>query len=197
MGQVLLRVLLVNCALAIFAAASLLQTSAALVLITPPPYGEDDAVRRGREEILLRRATDPAFADAIDAARSRASARPRDRALLDAAAVPLWSGRWDERAQAHAAGAAEQTPARTALTLRNSALTEPLPDLGQLALPILVVAGELDYASPPEALRSLHARLPEGRYALLEGAGHYPWLDDPVALRAVITSFLDEVGGAG
>ncbi|HVV29753.1 MAG TPA: alpha/beta hydrolase [Mycobacteriales bacterium] len=169
----------------------------ALVLLTPPPFGESALVADGRELILDHRQNDPLFVEAVEAARALPDARPRDRSMLEAMSMPLWYGRWDGTAREHAARAADETPARTALTLRNAALSSPPVDLAALDLPVLVVAGELDYASPPGALRAVHERLPHSSYVELAGAGHYPWLDDPAALRDAVAGFLDALGDQG
>jgi pimeloyl-ACP methyl ester carboxylesterase len=165
----------------------------ALVLVTPPTSGEADAVTAGREAILQERSEDPVYADAIEAARALPTARPRDRAMLEQMTWQLWAGRWDERARAFSALAAEQTPARTSLTLRNAAMSTPPPQYELLTLPVLFVAGHWDYASPPAAVHGVHERLPNSTYVEIEDAGHYPWLDEPDALRGVIEDFVDGV----
>lgn len=162
----------------------------ALVALTPPPSGESDAVAAGREKILAARGADPSYADAIEAARALPDARPRDRAMLEQMTWQLWAGTWDERARAHSALAAEQTPPRTALTLRNAAMGEPQPRFDSLELPVLFLAGHWDYASPPGAVHALHEHLPNSTYVEIEGAGHYPWLDAPDVFRSVIEDFL-------
>jgi pimeloyl-ACP methyl ester carboxylesterase len=163
----------------------------ALVLLTPPPSGESEAVTAGRERILGQRADDPSYADAIEAARALPDARPRDRAMLEQMTWQLWAGRWDQRAREFSELAAEQTPARTALTLRNAAISAPPPKYDELDLPVLFVAGQWDYASPPGAVHAVHEHLPNSTFVEIEGAGHYPWLDEPDALRDIITSFVD------
>lgn len=163
----------------------------AVVMLTPPPIGETDTVAAGRTDIVAARESEPELAAAVEAARALPAARPRDRSMLGAMTVPLWYARWDATARAHAARAAEETPARTALTLRQSAISTPPPDFGTISAPTLLVAGQLDYLSPPVAIHAVHERLPRSTYAEIEGAGHYPWLDEPELLRAVVGDFLD------
>lgn len=171
-----------------------------LVLLTAPPLGESEAVTQGREAIVARREGDPAYAEAVEAARALPDARPRDRAMLEQLVTPLWWATWDERAAAYTARAADETPARTALTLRNAAVSVPPPDLTALAVPMLLVAGEYDHASPPNALRHLHERIPGSEYVEIADAGHYPWVEQPAALRDAVAAFvarlLDAADGA-
>lgn len=166
----------------------------AALLLTPPPLGEDELVAAGRRRILQARSGDPALADALAAAGELPGARPADQRMLERMTVPLWYGRWDDAAGEHAARAAAEVSARTALMLRDSARAAPPPRPELLDVPCLVVAGELDFLSPPDALHALHQRLPRGRYALIPGAGHYPWLDDPELHTAALVDFL---AGAG
>jgi pimeloyl-ACP methyl ester carboxylesterase len=172
-------------------------TARALIMLTPPTVGVIEAVVRGRDEILALRDQDPALAAAVEAARALPAARPRDRQMLEGVTVPLWYANWDEEAHAHAGRAAVETPARTALTLRQSAIAVPPPDLATLDVPMLLVAGQLDYLSPPPAVHALHATLIDSTYAEIEGAGHYPWLDAALVLRDVIGEFLDALRTRG
>ena len=47
--------------------------------------------------------------------------------------------------------------------------------------PTLVCVGELDPVTPVAAAREIVDALPEGiaRLEVIEGAGHFPWLDAP------------------
>jgi len=162
-----------------------------LILLTPPAMWESGEIESGRSAILSMREGVSGFGQAVEAARAIPSAGPRERHLLEAQAVPLWYGRWDAEGQSHAARAAAETPARTAVTLRRSAYATPVADLTTIDAPALLVAGQYDYVSPPGPIHALHERLPDSSYVELEEAGHYPWLDEPGLLRALIGDFLD------
>jgi pimeloyl-ACP methyl ester carboxylesterase len=167
-----------------------------LVLLTPPPVGESSVVAQARADVLAMRESEPELADAIEAARALPTAHPRDRSSLEAMTVPLWYARWDAETQAHAARASDETPARTAHTLRQSAQAKPPPDFSKISTPALLVAGQLDYLTPPVGVHAIHDDLQHSTYAEIEGASHYPWLDEPELLRAVTGEFLDalEIG---
>jgi 3-oxoadipate enol-lactonase len=52
-------------------------------------------------------------------------------------------------------------------------------ELGEVAVPTLVVAGALDEATPAEQTELLAQRIPHARLAVLEGAGHLANLERP------------------
>jgi pimeloyl-ACP methyl ester carboxylesterase len=168
--------------------------ASALVLVTPAPLVVDDTLTAGRDDVLTARAEDPDYADAVEAGRALPTARPRDRAFLEQETRKLTYGRWDAAAQAHADSARSQVAVRTAMTLRNDPDGWAVPDLSALHLPVLVLAGALDFATPPAAVHALHVTLPTSTYVELEGAGHYPWLDDPEAFTVLISDFLSGEG---
>jgi pimeloyl-ACP methyl ester carboxylesterase len=64
------------------------------------------------------------------------------------------------------------------------------PLLGQVAVPALVVVGAEDVLTPPALAQALAAGLPDGRLAVVEGAGHLSSLEQPEAFNAAVRSFL-------
>lgn len=73
--------------------------------------------------------------------------------------------------------------------LRSADLRPLLPTITQ---PALVVHGSRDTLAPPAAAEYLAAALPHGRLALIEGAGHAPFLSHPEAFVTAVREFLDE-----
>jgi pimeloyl-ACP methyl ester carboxylesterase len=61
--------------------------------------------------------------------------------------------------------------------------------IARVTVPALVVVGEHDRVTPPAAAIELASALPQGRLAVLEGAGHIPMLERPDELTAEIRSF--------
>jgi proline iminopeptidase len=53
-----------------------------------------------------------------------------------------------------------------------------------------VLAGEFDTNSPPKVVAEFAALFPDTTLAILPGAGHFPWLDDPAWLVEKISAFL-------
>jgi pimeloyl-ACP methyl ester carboxylesterase len=89
--------------------------------------------------------------------------------------------------------------------LRNPAIAErggellttfdAVDQLGRITSPTLVSVGALDAVTPVEAAREIADGLPPGlgRLSILEGAGHFPWLDMPDAYFADLEAFITEV----
>lgn len=64
--------------------------------------------------------------------------------------------------------------------------TDLRPALADIACPVAVVAGEEDRLVPVAAARRLAASLPRAQLAILEGAGHVPFLSHPEGLAALV-----------
>jgi proline iminopeptidase len=70
--------------------------------------------------------------------------------------------------------------------------------LARIQSPTLVCVGDLDPITPLDAAREIvEALSPDlGRLAIIEGAGHFPWLDAPDRYWPVIEAFVAEGHGA-
>jgi len=72
-------------------------------------------------------------------------------------------------------------------TLSNADLRS---DVGRIAIPTLVVAGERDTLAPPGVAAWLARALPAAELLCLPGAGHLPFLSHPDAFRDAVLAFL-------
>lgn len=72
-----------------------------------------------------------------------------------------------------------------------SSRPDSLPTLAALAVPALVVSGELDRVCPPELQRELAEGIPGSRHVTLPGAGHMSPLDSAPELAGVLGQFLN------
>jgi 3-oxoadipate enol-lactonase len=61
------------------------------------------------------------------------------------------------------------------------------PELGKVKIPVLVLVGEYDEATPPPMSRELAALLPNARLKIIAGCAHVPQLQSP-------EDFLDAIG---
>jgi pimeloyl-ACP methyl ester carboxylesterase len=59
------------------------------------------------------------------------------------------------------------------------------------AMPSLILWGERDPIIPVAHARSAHAAMPGSRLELLDGAGHFPQLDDPIRISRLLTDFME------
>jgi pimeloyl-ACP methyl ester carboxylesterase len=62
--------------------------------------------------------------------------------------------------------------------------------LAGLDLPVLCLAAEHDRTAPPDVMARMAGRLPQGRFAVIPGAGHLATVEQPAACAAAITAFL-------
>jgi 2-succinyl-6-hydroxy-2,4-cyclohexadiene-1-carboxylate synthase len=94
-----------------------------------------------------------------------------------------------------AAGAAERlanSPAGLASSLRlaGAGTQEPLWDrLGELAMPVLIIAGELDAPYAAAAVR-LGREIPDSEVVIVGGAGHACHLERPDDVVAALSAWL-------
>lgn len=72
----------------------------------------------------------------------------------------------------------------------DSYLRSPLIDTGAIDPPTLVINGVLDRSAPPEDGASLVRALPEGRLELISDTGHFPMIERPEVVAAVLRHFL-------
>jgi 3-oxoadipate enol-lactonase len=64
------------------------------------------------------------------------------------------------------------------------------PQLDQVKIPVLVVVGEHDEATPPPMSQELAAALPQARLKIIPGCAHVPQLQAPQAFLEAIGDFL-------
>jgi pimeloyl-ACP methyl ester carboxylesterase len=69
---------------------------------------------------------------------------------------------------------------------------DAVDQLGHIACPTLVCTGQLDPVTPVGAAREIAAGLPAGlaHLEILDGAGHFPWLDRPDRYWPLVTEFV-------
>jgi 3-oxoadipate enol-lactonase len=62
-----------------------------------------------------------------------------------------------------------------------------------ITAPTLLLAGSHDTNAPPAMMERMAAKIPHGRFALCEGAGHLANLERPQAFNLAVATFLDSV----
>jgi proline iminopeptidase len=141
--------------------------------------------------IYAQRADQPWYAEArvaMDACDAGTATREQ-RQL----AYALVYGRWDARAQAHAAAEPDEaTPGAQAIYYAEGALD---PDATRTALTkvtadVLVLVGSADPVAPPRLGVELAALFLNAEVVHQPGAGHFPWLDDPGWFVDTVSPFL-------
>src|ERR1700693_6362020 len=66
------------------------------------------------------------------------------------------------------------------------------PELGKVNVPVLVLVGEHDEATPPPMSRELAALLPNAQLRIIPGCAHVPQLQSPEVFLDAIGDFLPE-----
>ena len=64
------------------------------------------------------------------------------------------------------------------------------PELGTVKIPVLVLVGEYDEATPPPMSHELAALLPNARLRIIAGCAHVPQLQSPQVFLDAIGDFL-------
>lgn len=81
--------------------------------------------------------------------------------------------------------------ASTCATLRDTDLAS---SIGAIGLPVLVVGGSEDRATPPDLVRATADAIPNARFVLIDGVGHIPSIEQPETLTRLLADFFTEVG---
>lgn len=163
----------------------------ALILITPglAAVGVDISEEEARAG-LAQRAAEPWYPDAIAAMEKLATGDLSIESFR--ASRPFYYGRWDEAAQAHATlgVAARHQVARlgyfAGLELDPA---ETRSALKRLTAPVLLYAGERDPLVTPAVVSVAAPLFGDATVMVQDGAGHFPWVDDPAAFTAAVGSF--------
>jgi 3-oxoadipate enol-lactonase len=66
------------------------------------------------------------------------------------------------------------------------------PRLGSIAVPTLCLAGEVDVSSPPHIVEAIAHGIPGARFAIVPGAPHLLFVEQPKAVATAIADFLDD-----
>jgi pimeloyl-ACP methyl ester carboxylesterase len=162
-----------------------------LVLVTPSDHlqGGD---RADTAAVRATFAQEPWYAEAAAAQEALEDAPPSQRAGLERMTRAFGYGRWDERAQAHAAGSDTQNSKRALLGFAagEADVAALVAALGDVTAPVLVVGGTRDAITGPSSVDRVAASFPRAAVGWVEGAGHYPWVDEPAGFRAVVDPFV-------
>jgi len=162
-----------------------------LVLLTPALRAVDlTPTAQDWARHLESRSREPWFADAAAALeRLNSGGGDHDDRM---AAAPLFYGRWDDAARAHAdAEKTQRSLEALAGYWAEGAFTPGITRraLREVDIPVLVHAADADPISPPHRCADLVDLMPTATLTVQRG-GHFPWLDDPDHLVATLAGFL-------
>ena len=165
---------------------------ARLLLVSPSTRGVGiDIPDQARSAIAGSRCAEPWYAEA-SAALERVQAGSEDEADWRAVSAFMY-GRWDDETRAHEAWMDEHRHDEPATVYGAEGAYDPdatRPALGTLDVPVLVLAGGSDAGNPPPIMAEVAALFARGELVVQEGAGHFPWVDDPAAFVALVAPFV-------
>jgi pimeloyl-ACP methyl ester carboxylesterase len=95
-------------------------------------------------------------------------------------------GTWNAAAEAHAAN----VDAEMDRTAERGFYDFDAVEYGTIAAETLVVAGGADELTGVPAAEAVAGSIPNATLAVLEGVGHYPWVETPAAFSALVEEFL-------
>lgn len=164
-----------------------------LVLVTPVASLQGGS-RSDLPAIWASRADEDWYADAKEAADALPHAAPAQYQALVRSVRPFLYGRWDSRQQEHAASADRQSNRRAEEAFRLGAEDVDVATiergLRDVTAAVLVLGCALDGATGVDAVHEVAASFPSARTAVLDDAGHFPWVDQPEAFRSAVAAFL-------
>jgi proline iminopeptidase len=161
-----------------------------LLLVTPSPRGvgvdpQDDE----RARLAASRSHEPWYDDA-----AAALARVLDGSATDAdwsAIDPFSHGRWDDETRAYNEWMeAHRNLAAAEVFAEGYDPAATGPALNGLDVPVLVLGGGVDLGNPPGHMREVAAVFPRGELLVQDGAGHFPWFDDPELFLELVAPFV-------
>ncbi|MFE7673595.1 alpha/beta fold hydrolase [Streptomyces albidoflavus] len=163
-----------------------------LILATPSTFAVGvDVPGSVRAKTARLREGEPWFPEAYAALEDVAAGRAT--AASWEAMAPFMYARWDAEARAHRALGDPWRGTEAAATYGSEGAFDPTATRAALAAfdrPVLLVAGEFDLNSPPEAVTSYAALFPDAQLTVLPGVSHFPWVDDPRGFAAAVAGFL-------
>jgi pimeloyl-ACP methyl ester carboxylesterase len=71
-----------------------------------------------------------------------------------------------------------------------AARTDTTASLGKLNIPTLILVGDQDITTPPEASRSMHQKIPGSTLRIIPDAAHMSPLENPEAVNGAMMAFL-------
>ncbi len=164
-----------------------------LVLVAPSVRGLGiDITDEARSEIARRREGEPWYAEAAAAlARIQSGAGDgRDWAAIS----PLMHGRWDDDVRAYDTWMNESRDDEQTMAFIADGAFDPGPTraaLAELDVPVVVLAGALDSGNPVAAMAEVASVFSSADFVVQDGAGHFPWVDDPDRFASLLARYLD------
>ncbi len=165
---------------------------ARLVLVAPSVRGLGIDISDGaRSEIARLRNGEPWYAEAA-AALARVQSGAGDESDWSAIS-PFTHGRWDDEHRAYDAWMDERRDDEKTMAFAADGAFDPdrtRAAMTHLEVPVVVLAGALDVGNPPQVMAEVASVFPRSELVVMEGAGHFPWVDDPARFVDLVAPFV-------
>jgi len=151
-----------------------------------------DAQQEEYRHAMTERQGEPWYGEvaaALDAEERGELETPEDLERLCLGMAPMYFARWDDRARALVEETTDIGNVE-ALKLFNADPPDLTPELGRIAAPTLVIAGEQDFICGPVSAREVAAGIPDSRLVLLPDAGHWVFFEESERFGAAVREFL-------
>lgn len=99
-------------------------------------------------------------------------------------------GAWTEAAQRHAAHVDDEMDRVAERSFGGTERPDLVATLRTLDTPVLVVAGGADRVTPVAAAEAVAASFQDATLHVLDGVGHYPWVEAPEEFVPLVADFL-------
>ena len=173
---------------------------AGLILVSPVEPGSRFREQTDANQLARR---DSAGVAAMDSIRRTPAFAARDTAAVNGLFFHAFRGTFADEAVAdsllrltlHERTARQGTRVATLLMTPLQGL-DFWDRLADISVPVLIVHGDRD-PIPPEMVEALDDSLPDSRLAPIEGAGHFPFIEQPGLFWSAVRTFLDARADSG
>ena len=104
-------------------------------------------------------------------------------------------GRWEADVRAYEAWMDERRDDEKAMAFIADGAFDPEPTrraLSALGIPVVVLAGALDSGNPVPVMAEVAEVFQRADFVVQQGAGHFPWVDDPGEFTRLLAAFLSD-----
>lgn len=172
------------------------RTGCLVLLGTLARFG--DAQRAEKAQLLAEKATDPMFADAVEARRARDAGEFADQVELMALLARdfgLYFTRLGDAEREFIERSVFAAPFDLdALNAFNETVAPTFdlrPLLARITAPTLVLTGDGDYMAGVGSAEEIASGIAGSRLEIIPEAGHFPWVEQPENVSRVIGDFLE------
>lgn len=155
------------------------KVNAAVITSTIGYFG--NRTKEEQEEFVRKRtAPPPAGTDPIEA----------QRMVVNSMLGPTSSGPEVDLVRHFASNTPPKTVQSSVKAVQAYPEAEAIAAIKAIKVPTLLVAGEVDQTGHAAGMKRVAAMIATSEFAVISGAGHYPWAENPAEFNPILLSFL-------